>query len=215
MNHRESILKRIQSAIANRLFPDYRTEWEVNEIFFPVDDLVSTFQKEVENVGGVCVLCKDETDMFVALQSLMIEKGLDDIHCIDPKIIPLLLQAGLTLGDPSHEALMPIGITACELLVARTGSVVVSSQTSLGRKMHVQPNIHVVMAYENQLVPHLHDGFMQLQQKYTQHFPSALTVITGPSRTADIEKTLVMGAHGPKELIIFVLQCSNATNGHE
>jgi L-lactate dehydrogenase complex protein LldG len=56
------------------------------------------------------------------------------------------------------------------------------------------------------LVDYLQDALEAVQQKYSRDFPSAVTVITGPSRTADIEKTLVLGAHGPKELVIFVEQ---------
>jgi len=44
-----------------------------------------------------------------------------------------------------------------------------------------------------------------IKEKYSDGFPSQVTIITGPSRTADIEKTLVMGAHGPKELYVFMI----------
>ena len=103
-----------------------------------------------------------------------------------------------------HAEQMQAGITTCEYLVARTGSVIVSTATSNGRKMHAYSPVHVVIAREEQLVAQLEDALILLQEKYKSDLPSAITVITGPSRTADIEKTLVMGAHGPKELIIFV-----------
>ena len=52
----------------------------------------------------------------------------------------------------------------------------------------------------------LKDGFKRLKNKYGQNLPSMVCNITGPSRTADIEKTLVLGAHGPKELIVFLIE---------
>ena len=51
----------------------------------------------------------------------------------------------------------------------------------------------------------LKDGFNRLKEKYGQKLPSMISTITGPSRTADIEKTLVLGAHGPKELYVFLI----------
>jgi L-lactate dehydrogenase complex protein LldG len=62
-----------------------------------------------------------------------------------------------------------------------------------------------VLAYTSQLVPDLKDAFKLIKEKYGQQIPSMISTITGPSRTADIEKTLVLGAHGPKELFVFLL----------
>ena len=45
-----------------------------------------------------------------------------------------------------------------------------------------------------------------MKKKYPDNYPSMISLITGPSRTADIEKTLVMGAHGPKELYVFLIE---------
>ncbi|MOA49007.1 Lactate utilization protein C [compost metagenome] len=55
----------------------------------------------------------------------------------------------------------------------------------------------------------LKDAFALLKEKYEEHLPSNITVISGPSRTADIEKTLVLGAHGPKEFYVFLIDDSS------
>jgi L-lactate dehydrogenase complex protein LldG len=65
--------------------------------------------------------------------------------------------------------------------------------------------VHIVLAYTSQLVLDLKDGFKLIKEKYATRLPSMITTVTGPSRTADIEKTLVLGAHGPKELFVFLL----------
>jgi L-lactate dehydrogenase complex protein LldG len=67
----------------------------------------------------------------------------------------------------------------------------------------------VVVAYASQLVLDLKDAFKLLKEKYGNNLPSMVSVTTGPSRTADIEKTLVLGAHGPKELFVFLLDDLN------
>jgi L-lactate dehydrogenase complex protein LldG len=61
------------------------------------------------------------------------------------------------------------------------------------------------MAYTAQLVYDVRDGLVALQNKYRQYLPSLISFATGPSRTADIEKTLVVGVHGPKEVYCFVI----------
>lgn len=96
-------------------------------------------------------------------------------------------------------------ITLCDALVAQTGSVIVTSRTNKGRAISVLPPHHVVIAYKEQLIPSLPEAFAILKKKYTGNFPSMVSIITGPSRTGDIERILVLGAHGPKKLTIFLI----------
>jgi len=93
-------------------------------------------------------------------------------------------------------------ITECDVLVAQTGGVAVTSRSAGGRALSVLPPHHVVLARREQLVPDLPAAFARLQQLYAPDFPSMISFITGPSRTGDIERILVLGAHGPKKLTI-------------
>jgi L-lactate dehydrogenase complex protein LldG len=94
------------------------------------------------------------------------------------------------------------GVTACEALVAQTGSVLVTTASSGGRALSVLPPHHIVLATREQLVPDLSAAFGLLRRKYDGHFPSMISFITGPSRTGDIERILVLGAHGPRKLTV-------------
>lgn len=94
------------------------------------------------------------------------------------------------------------GITECDALVAQTGGVIVTSRSTGGRALSVLPPHHVVVARRDQLVADLPAAFALLQQRYAPDFPSMISFITGPSRTGDIERILVLGAHGPKKLTI-------------
>ena len=95
-----------------------------------------------------------------------------------------------------------VGITECDALIAQTGGVVVTSRSTGGRALTVLPPHHVVIARREQLVADLPAAFELLQQRYAPDFPSMISFITGPSRTGDIERILVLGAHGPKKLTI-------------
>jgi L-lactate dehydrogenase complex protein LldG len=98
-----------------------------------------------------------------------------------------------------------VGITECDALVAQTGSVLVTSRSAGGRALSVLPPHHVVLARREQLLGDLPDAFALLKQKYGSNYPSFISFITGPSRTGDIERILVLGAHGPKKLTIICL----------
>jgi L-lactate dehydrogenase complex protein LldG len=97
------------------------------------------------------------------------------------------------------------GVTACEALVAQTGSVLVTARGSGGRALSVLPPHHVVVATREQLVPDLAAAFELVRRKYDDTFPSTISFITGPSRTGDIERILVLGAHGPKQLTVLLI----------
>jgi L-lactate dehydrogenase complex protein LldG len=95
------------------------------------------------------------------------------------------------------------GITECDALVAQTGSVLVTNRSAGGRALSVLPPHHVVIARREQLMRDLPAAFELLKKKYSANYPSMISFITGPSRTGDIERILVLGAHGPKKLTIF------------
>ncbi len=99
------------------------------------------------------------------------------------------------------------GLTACDALVAQTGSVLVASTTCGGRALSVLPPHHVVIATGTQMLPDLGSALALAGQ--TRASASMLSFITGPSRTGDIERILVLGAHGPKKLTILMVQAAD------
>jgi L-lactate dehydrogenase complex protein LldG len=98
-----------------------------------------------------------------------------------------------------------VGITLCDALIAQTGSILLTARSAGGRALSVLPPHHIVIAQESQLLPDLPAAFELLQRTYNGDYPSLITFITGPSRTGDIERILVLGAHGPRFLTIFFL----------
>ena len=96
-------------------------------------------------------------------------------------------------------------VTGCDCLVAQTGSIFVSTRSASGWALSVLPPVHLVIARREQLVPDLPAAFAFIKAKHGANYPSMISFITGPSRTGDIERILVLGAHGPKKLTIFCL----------
>lgn len=97
------------------------------------------------------------------------------------------------------------GVTGCEVLVAQTGGVMVSVESAGGRALSVLPPHHIVIARTSQMVPDLTAAFEHVKKRYGENFPSFMSFISGPSRTGDIERILVLGAHGPKRLTVLLI----------
>ncbi len=205
-NSRDEILKRIAAVRPKRIAAVDILANDAEEIYKPIlPDLVSCFKYELEAINGQCILCENESDQFLKIKEYLNSNGFTSIYCRDSQITNELSKSGIsTTNDPADFETMKVGITACELLVARTGSVIVTSAGESGRQMNIFPPIHLVLARKDQVVDFLANALISLQNKYGNELPSTLTTITGPSRTADIEKTLVLGAHGPKEFIVFL-----------
>jgi L-lactate dehydrogenase complex protein LldG len=98
-----------------------------------------------------------------------------------------------------------VGMTECDALIAQTGSVLVTSRSAGGRALSVLPPHHVVLACREQLLADLPAAFELMKTKYAPNYPSFISLITGPSRTGDIERILVLGAHGPKKLTVLCI----------
>ena len=202
---RDIILNKIETTRKRRSFPHFPAG-SGNEIYKPIlPDALTCFKNEIEAVSGQCILCENENELIHKLKKIIIERTFPYLFCRDKKILSILKDNDIPFSDQEADfENMQAGVTSCEFLIARTGSVMASSASSFGRRMHVFPPVHIVLAKSSQLKDYYEDALTALYQKYAGNLPSAITTITGPSRTADIEKTLVLGAHGPGELIIFV-----------
>ena len=205
---KEKVLKKIRDALIEKTEAPYPIIDVDTSIYTTMDEpLDVTFAQELLKVSGKFIYCESDDEFLTVLQSFILEKDWPVLFCYDEKIKRLLKTGGIPYESaPERFNELKLGITRCEYLVARLGSVMVSSRISPGRRMNVFPEIHLILAYTSQLVPDLKQAFQNIKKKYGQDFPSMISLVTGPSRTADIEKTLVMGAHGPKELYVFLME---------
>jgi len=211
---KEKVLKKIRDALIEKTEAPFPLIDADTSVYQPMEEpLDVTFAQELLKVSGKFVYCESDDEFLSVLQAFILEKDWPVLFCYDEKIQRLLKQGGIPYeSSPDRFNEMQIGITRCEYLVARLGTVMVSSRVSPGRRMNVFPEIHLILATTSQLVPDLKQALQNIRKKYGEDFPSMISLITGPSRTADIEKTLVMGAHGPKELYVFLLEDSDPLN---
>jgi L-lactate dehydrogenase complex protein LldG len=174
------------------------------------DDCFALFQKNVAMLKAELVLYTDAADLQMKLQNqarrenwkkIAIHRGRWSAPVVEALALPrVMTEAGYVVREIES---CDVGITECDALVAQTGSVLVTSQSAGGRALSVLPPHHVVLARYDQLVPDLEAAFNVLHSHYSDAWPSFMSFITGPSRTGDIERILVLGAHGPKRLTIY------------
>lgn len=203
---KEQLLKKIRKALLEKRDNPYPVLEDLPVYPENKEMLEVVFAQQLVAVSGNFIYCEDEIQLLEHLISLTEKYNWRKIYCWEPVAQQLLekYQYPYYAGDKDFET-AEVGITLCETLVARNGSVMLSNGNTAGRRLSIYPHNHVVIAYTSQLVLDLKDAFALLKEKYSTLLPSMLCNITGPSRTADIEKTLVLGAHGPKELYVFLL----------
>ncbi|WP_224744297.1 LutC/YkgG family protein [Pontibacter aquaedesilientis] len=173
----------------------------------PSDDLSVEFAKAFIANSGLFVYCENEEDFFDQLFALKREQNIEHLYVWESNVQKILYHAGIDFiaGDEDFVQKAQASLTTCEALITRTGSILVSSANAGGRRLGIYPETHMVVAKASQLVPDIRDGLQKVRDKYKENFPSMVSLVSGPSRTADIEKTLVMGAHGPKQLVLFLI----------
>jgi L-lactate dehydrogenase complex protein LldG len=214
---REKVLKRVRNALIYKTDNPYAQVDFDSPVYAGLEESVDVnFAQEFTRVGGKFIYCENETDLVSTIGAVASEENWQEVFCSDPELQYLLTQAEIPfLSDAESFKEMKVGITGCEFLISRLGSIMISSQQDSGRKLNVYPEVHVVIAYTSQLVGDLKDALAAIREKYPARIPSLISVITGPSRTADIEKTLVMGAHGPKEVYVFLTEAEEGEGGEE
>jgi L-lactate dehydrogenase complex protein LldG len=206
---KERMLKKIRKALLEKRDNPYPNLEEAPLYEEHTDLLEVTFAEQLTLVAGKFIFCEDEFQFIENLLLLADEKSWRKIYCWEPALQEKLTTYEFPYYSTDTDFMQAeVGITLCESLIARNGSILVSNGNAAGRRLSIYPHHHVVVAYTSQLVLDLKDGFKALKEKYGDNLPTMVSNITGPSRTADIEKTLVLGAHGPKELIVFLLDDS-------
>jgi L-lactate dehydrogenase complex protein LldG len=203
---KEKLLKKIRKALLEKRDNPY-PNLEDQPLYPPEEEILEVaFAEQFTAVQGQFAYCEDEIQFIETLLNLAEERKWHKIYCWEPALQDILARYDYPFfeTDKDFEGAQ-VGFTLCEALIARNGSILLSNSNMAGRRLSIYPPVHIVLAYTSQLVGDLKDAFKLVKGRYGQRLPSMLTTVTGPSRTADIEKTLVLGAHGPKELFVFLL----------
>ncbi len=206
---KESILRKIRQALAQPVPVPFPASEGTNSVFKPSkQELEIEFAENFTKLQGKFSYCLNKSDLSIQLGTLCELRKWEKVFCAEEILKNELNQNGFSGFSSTDITTCDASVTTCETLIARTGSIVLSSGTTSGRIASVYAPVHICIAYTHQLVYDIKDSITSLKDKYAEAPPSLITLATGPSRTADIEKTLVVGVHGPKEVFLFLVETS-------
>lgn len=171
-------------------------------------ELELEFAEHFTKLQGKFAYCHDKNDLADQLNALLAAQKWEKVYyaSTDAEMQQVLGATTYPAHQTNDLAGCDVSVTFCECLVARTGSMVLSAAQHSGRTISVYAPIHICIAFTSQLVYDVKDALQLLKDKYGTNIPSQISFATGPSRTADIEKTLVVGVHGPKEVYCFLVE---------
>jgi L-lactate utilization protein LutC len=193
MNSREAILGSIRSHLAASPPAD-----PVQPVFLPeqtplTTSVVDAFKQNVEAVDGHCVVVQTEQELIRILKNFSGRIAISDL--------PLLKRLEITPSD-NNIFEIDIGITTAQAAIAETGTLVLDSSRERNRLISLVPTVHIAIVDASSIFHTLGEALAFIRQD--GNISPAVTFITGPSRTADIELTLAIGVHGPQELYVIV-----------
>lgn len=205
---REQMLARIRSALKTPA-PRYRCAPSGGPVFVPVPNALERFQRECSANSTELILVADTHGAAGALRMVLGSIASGELYVQDAPFLRRMLEGLRTEravrwsndGAPSESS--QAAITSAEYLVAATGSILITSSSGGRGASVVAPN-HIVVASEAQLEPDLAAVLKRTKERKLITRNSALFLITGSSRTADIEKILVLGAHGPRRVVVIL-----------
>jgi L-lactate utilization protein LutC len=178
-------------------------------------DPLARFRETFAAGGGQLHVVDDHAGavMFVldlvrsrSIRRLLLGHGevLDAVPIVEP-----LRAAGIEIVDVMAEReewfRADMGLSGVDYLIAETGSVVLASRREQPRSLSLLPPLHIAVAERRQLLPDLFDLFSSIAPR-SEDLPACLSVITGPSKTGDIELRLVTGVHGPGEIHVVLIE---------
>ncbi len=193
-------MNKIKKALANPVPLPFPSAENDDAVFHaPADEPDVIFAESFTKLQGKFVFCMDEKEMVEQVRQLIKAKEWMKVYCNESRWED-------TFSNTISLETCDASITGCEYLVARTGTIVLSAAQQSGRTVSVYAPVHICIAYAHQLVYDVKDALQLIKEKYSDKIPSFITFASGPSRTADIEKTLVTGVHGPKEVYLFLVE---------
>jgi len=203
---KEKILKKVRKALIQKSASATNIDLDSDIYQKAEEPLEILFAQQLTKLNGKFIYCENEKELSDNISLLIEENKWDNIFCFEKKAKELLKKSKISFSENEKDIRhVNVGISLCESLAARTGSVIVSSKQLSGRRLPAFANYHIVIAYSSQLVYTIKEALSGIKKKYGNNLPSMIINISGPSRTADIEKTLVQGAHGPKEIYVFLV----------
>lgn len=164
-------------------------------------DLIDSMVKQMEAVQMSVVRLQSNEDVVAAVEWYLQEEGINGEVSVAPALKQFSWPQNMRFGAATGTELA--SVTGAMAAVAETGSIALLSGAQTPATLNFLPETHIVVLYESQVVKHMEDVWSQLREQ--SMLPRSLNLVTGPSRTGDIEQTIELGAHGPRRLHVLLV----------
>lgn len=209
--YKEQILAKVRNALIEKPEALFKDIDQRTETWIPIkeeDGTAITFVQNFKEHGGIFIYLDSETDFSDCMKQLAPENGWEPLWCTSPAMQQMLTKYGIpyTTEKTREDKQKLVSLTDCECLVAQTGSIVISDTLTQSRQAYAIHDVLLVFATTRQIVNGMKDVFVMLKKKYQTEKPSQVAIITGPSRTTEIEQTLVIGVNGIRQMAVFLVE---------
>jgi len=202
---KEKMLKSVRDALVERApapFRELDLETSVYHEFKGALDI--EFAENFIRNGGKFVYCEGIQEAVDSIRFFTQQENWDKIYCVEETLQRILTHAGLPFTDnPNELILRKVGMRTCDFLIARTGSIVFSSQSASGRRFSML-DTQIVISTIAQIQPDLQSAFRLIKEKFTVKIPSMFSIVNGLSKIEDIDGEVEQGL-GAKQLFLFLI----------
>ena len=208
--NKEQILAKVREAVMTKdenLFKDVNMQVDTWTPFKEEDGADFTFVERFKDNGGIFVYFESKENFIEAMKQYVIENQWESLCSTSSKMFEVFKDSDIELSrDYVTKRKKIVSITDCECLIAHTGSVVVTDKCAGSRAAYSNADTLLVYASPSQIVASMKDAIKLLKEKYGNNKPSETVIISGPSKSIEIDNQLVIGAQGIKQIALFLVE---------
>lgn len=208
--NKEQILAKVRNAIIEKpeaLFKDIDLRTDTWKPIKEEDGNAITFVQKFKDMGGIFIYLENEAEFGECMRQLAPQNGWEPVWCCHPSMQALLRQHGISYQAeiPEADGQKRVAFTCCEHLVAQTGSILITDENDEIRKVYSEADVLLILARTEQIVSGLKEALHDLKERLGEQKTSQAILITGLTRTYDIEQHLVSGVFGPRQIAVFLI----------
>lgn len=208
--NKEQILAKLRNALIEKpeaMFQDIDLQTDTWKPIKEEDGNAITFVQKFKDMGGIFIYLENEAEFGDCVKQLAPQNGWEPLWCTSLEMQQLLEKYSLNYSEEpvKEDKHKIVSITNCEYLIAQTGSIIISDSNNSSRKNYTDADVLLVLARTDQIVSGLKEALQLLKNKLSNHEASQAVLITGPTRTYDIEQEVIHNVFGPRQIAVFLI----------
>ena len=208
--NKEQILAKVREAVMAKdenLFKDVNMQADTWTPFKEEDGADFTFVERFKENGGIFIYFESKESFIEAMKQYVVENQWEPLCSTSMKMEAVFKDSGIELSrDYTTKRKNIVSIIDCECLIAHTGSVMVTDTCAGSRAAFSNADTLLIYASPSQIVASMKDAIKLLKEKYKNHKPTETVIISGPTRSTEIENQLVIGSQGIKQIALFLVE---------